>query len=598
MPGLTGIIGRNAFEGNGPALERMVQKMVRERFYTSGTYSNGHVGLRAGWVCHSKSFSDCLPIWNANRDVCLLFHGEVYSDGADQRTSRASYLVQAYEEAGDRFFEQLNGWFAGIVIDLRKSEVTLFNDRYGLGRIYFHENGERFYFSSEAKSLLHLLPETRELDLQGLAEFFACGCVLQNRTLFSGVQLLPPGSAWTFKPSQPVVKKTYFNQSVWEEQEPLSSEVYYNELKETWRRVLPRYFRGNEVVGLSLTGGVDSRMILGWAPRGAGQMPCYTFGGRYRDCSDVTVSREIASVCGQKHRVIGVGSDYLARFGDLAEKAIYVGDGAFDVTGSIDLFVQEVAREIAPVRVTGTNGGEILRRLVVFKPGTLNGDPLSAEMGRWVDEARKTYNSELEGHRLSFTAFKQSPWFMGSKFILERSQLNLRMPYFDNELVRLAYRTPKELVDDHEIPLRLAIDGNPVLRGIRTDRSQGSGPLAGSSRVRNLIQEFTCRAEYAYDYGMPQWFAPVERALGPLHLEKLFLGWHKFTHFRLYYRNELAHFVRDTLLDPAARRRPYLNGTNVENLIKRHLDGTGNYTREIHKLLSAELIQRKLIEQN
>ena len=48
----------------------------------------------------------------------------------------------------------------------------------------------------------------------------------------------------------------------------MSSE-FYEKLKETWTRVLPKYFRGKQSVGLSLTGGVDSRLILAWAPRSA-----------------------------------------------------------------------------------------------------------------------------------------------------------------------------------------------------------------------------------------------------------------------------------------------------------------------------------------
>jgi len=54
---------------------------------------------------------------------------------------------------------------------------TLFNDRYGMHRIYYHEAKEAFYFSAEAKAILAVRPELRVMDRRSLGEFVACGCV-------------------------------------------------------------------------------------------------------------------------------------------------------------------------------------------------------------------------------------------------------------------------------------------------------------------------------------------------------------------------------------------------------------------------------------
>ena len=50
------------------------------------------------------------------------------------------------------------------------------------------------------------------------------------------------------------------------------------------------------------------------------------------------------------------------------------------------------------------------------------------------------------------------------------------------------------------------------------------------------------------------------------------------------------------LLDPVALSRPYLNRRRVERIVTAHVSGTGNYTSEIHGLLTAELIHRQLID--
>jgi asparagine synthase (glutamine-hydrolysing) len=108
--------------------------------------------------------------------------------------------------------------------------------------------------------------------------------------------------------------------------------------------------------------------------------------------------------------------------------------------------------------------------------------------------------------------------------------------------------------------------------------------------------EFTFKAEYAYDYGMPQWVAQVDHAFSPLHLERLFLGRHKFYHFRVWYRDALAAYVREMLLDSKSLSRPYLERKGVEEIVNGHLKGDRNYTTAIHKLLSLELIHRLFLD--
>jgi asparagine synthase (glutamine-hydrolysing) len=116
-----------------------------------------------------------------------------------------------------------------------------------------------------------------------------------------------------------------------------------------------------------------------------------------------------------------------------------------------------------------------------------------------------------------------------------------------------------------------------------------------SSAARGL-HEFTFKAEYAYDYGMPQWLARIDHSLSPLHLEKLFLGRHKLSHYRVWYRDVLAGYVRDMLLDERTLSRPYLQRKGVEAIVNGHTKQGLNYTSAIHKLLSLELLQRLFMD--
>src|SRR5438874_1727015 len=207
MPGIVGILLKSADRQPLLRLEPMLQSMRHEVFYKSGSYANAELGLAVGWTSLPDSFAESLPIWNERKDICLIFAGEEFSDlsdiahlkrkGHSFAAGDAAYLVHHYEEQGIDFLRNLNGWFSGLLIDLREKTAILFNDRYGLRRIYLHENDGALYFASEAKALLKALPSLRQLDQRGLGELIACGCAIQNRTIFQGITLLPGASNWT-----------------------------------------------------------------------------------------------------------------------------------------------------------------------------------------------------------------------------------------------------------------------------------------------------------------------------------------------------------------------------------------------------------------
>lgn len=606
MPGITGIIDRNARADGPQALQTMVKRMIHEKFYTSGTYENGRLGLRLGWVSQEGSFSDCLPVWNEQKDICLVFTGEDAADESDIvalkarshpcELHNASYLVHLYEEDGIGFLKKLNGSFSGILADLREDKLILFNDRFGLNRIYYHEGPDRFHFSSEAKSILGQVPDVRRLDDAGLGEFFAYGCTLENKTLFPGISLLPPGSMWVFAPGQSVRKETYFSRDTWENQPVLEAAAYHDKLKDTFPRVVQRYFHHNERAAVSLTGGIDTRMIMAWAPFPPLKVPCYTFGGMYRDCADVRIARRVAEVCQQPHTTIAVNRKFFSEFPALAKRTVYYTDGTMTVGGAVELFVNRIAREIAPVRITGNYGDQVVRRAIGFQPLSLDRGIFNPDFLSLIQAGIETFRTVRQGHELSFLAFKQLPWYHYPRLALESTQVTMRSPFLDNELFALAYQAPAECAKSLDLSLRLIAEGNPVLGRIPTDRGMRYRPIPGLTAARHSLHEFTFKAEYAYDYGMPQWLAGLDHRLSFLHLEKAFLGRHKFYHFRVWFRDGLAKYVQDILLDPRTLQRPYLNGPRVETIVKDHTSGRRNYTNEIHMLLTSELIQRLLIE--
>jgi asparagine synthase (glutamine-hydrolysing) len=603
VPGIVGLVTKKPRQWAEPQLVRMVESLRHESFYVTGTWIDESLGVYVGWVARENSFADGMPIRNERDDVILVFSGEDYPEPGTPRRLKErghrfeecgpSYLVHLYEEDPD-FLKNLNGHFQGLVADRKRGTATLFNDRFGLQRVYVHESQDAFYFSAEAKAILAVRPELRTVDAQGLGEYISCGCVLENRTLFRDIYTLPPGSAWSFRNGAVDKRELYFEPREWEEQEPLDTEGYYTQLRDAFATTLPRYFSGPERVGVSLTGGLDTRIIMAWRKAPADSLPCYTFGSMYRENQDVRLARRVAEICGQPYQTITVDEKCLARFPYYAERTLYLTDGCVDISRSADLYNNEMARQIAPVRMVGTFGSEIIRGSVMFKAVMPSVDVFRPEMLKQVSRAVGTYRAQLRGHRTSVVAFRQPAAYHFGVLMLEQTQLTLRSPYLDNEVVRTVFRAPR-VEEGEDVRLRLIRDGSPALARLRTDRGLGgSNGLAGAAA--RAYQEFTFKAEYAYDYGMPQWVARVDHAFAPFHLERLWMGRHKLFHFRWWYRTVLAKYVQDILLDPRTLARPYLERRGVEAVVRGHLKGNRNYTTEIHRLLSLELIHRIFVD--
>jgi asparagine synthase (glutamine-hydrolysing) len=583
----------------------MLSAMDYEAFYNHGCYRCRDLGLHVGWVNRVGAFSDCMPVQNEREDVALIFDGENFADGdiIRQLKSRghridgenAGYLVHLYEEKGDEFFRSLNGWFSGLLIDHRAKKAVLFNDRFGMQKVYYCENKEAFYFASEAKALLAVRPELRGFDLTGLGQHLSVNCTLGSTTLFKGISRLPAGAAWTWRGPDQFQKRLYFSPKSWENQPILESERFYQEFKDTFLKVLPRYFNSDHIA-MSLTAGLDTRLVMACLDRKPKQLPCFTFGGITRETLDILRARQVARLCQQPHQVIRLQQDFFANFSELADKTIFISDGCLDVCSSHDLYFNRIARQIAPIRMTGKFGSEVVRNRSMFKPVGLNKELFNEGLGRWIDEGVIALADLRSGHSLTTSVFKELPWNEHGKLAIEQSQLALRTPYMDNELVQLVYQAPDDVRSSDRTQLRLIEECSPTLRLILTNRGTAGPSNYFASKCLQLYYYGLLKADYIYLYAMPNWMTRVTSLLAPMGFEKLFLGRQKFEHYRLWLRDQLLNFVQEVLLDERTLQRPFFNRAFIGRIVQKHARGEANYFAEINKALTLELTSRQLLE--
>jgi asparagine synthase (glutamine-hydrolysing) len=581
----------------------MAGSMKHEEFYDLGTYSVPEMGIYGGWVAHKDSFADGQPFFNEQENTAILFSGECTVDPSTRHYLRqkghkltdgaGSWLIHLYEEEGDQFFEKLNGVFSGLLIDKKRNRAFLFNDRYGLGRIYFCETKDATYFASEAKALLRILPELRAFDEEGVAQFLNYGCTLEWRTLFRGIRLLPGGSVWSFE-NEKCHKQKYFSPETWESQPTLSPDLFESRFQETFERILPRYFEAESRIGISLTGGLDTRMIMACRPDTGERPVCYTFSGEKGLTLDDRLAARVAKSCRLEHKLLRIGSDFLSDFASHADRTVYITDGCFGITGAHEVYLNKLARQLAPIRLTGVFGGEIFRGVSTLKPIGLSSQIVNPEFRSNVGWPHRAV-ANGKTHPVSFAAFKEIPCNMFGSLAACRSQVTFRTPYLDNDLVALAYRSPARLRKSPLSALRLVKANSAVLSEIPTDRGFAGDNSGLKFLLRRLFAEATFKIDYYNSEGLPFGLSLLDSAFRRLSSGLGLRGLHKYLPYRHWFRRELASYVTDRLTVAQARQMPFWNSHFLADIAKEHLRGRKNYVREINAVLTLEAVERLLI---
>ena len=140
----------------------------------------------------------------ADEDGCAIAcNGQIYNyvelkKQLDPRSWKTSGdvepAIQLYREMGLDFLQELNGMYAGVVYDPVRRRMVLFRDRFGIKPMYYTETEKGFFFASEIKPLLAVSGVRSEMNAGTLPVYFSYRYVPGDRTMFSGIRRLPPGS--------------------------------------------------------------------------------------------------------------------------------------------------------------------------------------------------------------------------------------------------------------------------------------------------------------------------------------------------------------------------------------------------------------------
>ena len=610
MPGIFGFVtravGSPTVEGHADrVLGRMAAAMMYEPFYTSDLRAFPEAGAWIGRVGHRMrptAEDAVMPGGTPESAVAVMTAGEPRS--LDALTGAEDAPMLAYgpgaSAAAGRYLREgvpglESGDFAGVLVDRRLRHCFVFNDRFGAERIFIHRTADRTYFASEAKAILAVAPATRSLQAQGLAELLSCGGTLGRTSLFSGIDVLDAGSLLTFQAGVPVAARSGLGWSTVEGGEPQGEREFVRDFIDALTTSVERASALAPAAAISLTGGLDSRMIMASLPESDVLAPCYTFAGMYRDSFDVIVARRVAASCGHPFHALVLGKSFLTNLADLLERSVYIADGYLGLSGAAELFVNQQARTQAPARITGNWGGELLRGVRAFKYVPPRSNYVRPHV---MDEVRKSARLFADAdaatpNPLSYTLLRQLPVQGYGRNAIERSQVLIRSPFLDTRVVNLLYRAAPTLRSSNVLTSSV-IGRRPALMEIATDLGR-LGPAGLRGEVRRSYRTGLAKAEYFVSHGAPDWI--VKATANPFGrvVERHILGRHKFQHFRRWLRDDLSAYVRQSLSDSAADLSPWLDAAALRTMAERHIAGRANHTDELDQALTLAATLRTLL---
>jgi asparagine synthase (glutamine-hydrolysing) len=244
-----------------------------EGYYTDGFVGLGHRRL----AIIDPSPAGHQPMITEDGSLSITYNGEVYNfrelraelEALGYRfhsNTDTEVVLNALHAWGVDAIKRFNGMFAFAVWDKRTQTLTIARDRYGIRPLYYYQKGETLLFGSEIKSFLRHPDFRVEIDFEALYEYFTFQNIFTDKTLFRGVNLLPPGHIFQVTlGNQKISTKEYWDFDFMEMEKPPPFDATVEELDRLFCQAVQRQLVSDVEIGSYLSGGIDSGAITALA---------------------------------------------------------------------------------------------------------------------------------------------------------------------------------------------------------------------------------------------------------------------------------------------------------------------------------------------
>ncbi len=368
MCGISGITTKN---------ESLVKKMILNTSHrgpdSSGIYSDNAVTLghcRLSIIDLSSKANQ--PMSNDNDSLIISYNGEIYNfleiksdlekKGVNfNSNSDTEVILKLYEREGLNSFSKLRGIFAFSIWDKKEDRLIVARDPLGVKPLYYFFHDNKLIFSSELKAIYSVIPNL-EIDEISLNVYFNLGYITGSNTIWKGVKKLLPGHTIVFSKGNMKINKYYSVNIDTEDHEKI---LIKHEISETLNNVVKDQLVGDVPVGLFLSGGIDSTLLLGIMSKFS-KFPVNTFSSFFeldseydnkKFNSDFYIARETAKHYGSIHHEVKITE--LDLIENIEKVVWHMDEPASNTTLITNYILAKEASKYVKVVMSGEGGDEV-----------------------------------------------------------------------------------------------------------------------------------------------------------------------------------------------------------------------------------------------
>ncbi len=301
---MCGICGQFNFGTGQPASRTAVQAMTRSLAHRGpddeGFHFSGPLGLGFRRLSIIDLSGGHQPMSDREGTVWVVFNGEIFNFPELRRELEAfghvfrtrsdtEVIVHGYKQWGTTVLSRLHGMFGLAIWDESRKKLVLARDPAGIKLVYYRVEAGSVVFGSELRAVLAALPQRPAIDPTAMNLFLRYRYTPSPLTMYQGLRKLAPGTMAVFE-------KGSFRVERWHNPRPdpfadtMSDDQAAEELLDIYKRALKRHLLSDVPVGLLLSGGVDSGLLLALMDLYGKNWATYTAGyGKAEDKDDELV---------------------------------------------------------------------------------------------------------------------------------------------------------------------------------------------------------------------------------------------------------------------------------------------------------------------
>ncbi len=289
---MCGICGQFAFRDNLRVdlnkLRSMTNALTHRGPDDEGYYVSGSLGFGFRRLSIIDLEGGHQPMSDQEKSVWVVFNGEIYNFQELKAELRAhghvfrtrcdtEVIVHGYKQWGIDVLNHLNGMFGLAIWDEKKKRLMLARDRLGIKMLYYKIESGSVCFGSEIRALLACSNEKPEIDPIALNLFLRYRYTPSPLTLFQGIKKLAPGTRLIIEGGSSRLERWWNFSPVPFDPMPTPKQAE-EELLELYKRAVKRQLISDVPVGLLLSGGLDSGLLLALMNQNGNAWKTYTVG--------------------------------------------------------------------------------------------------------------------------------------------------------------------------------------------------------------------------------------------------------------------------------------------------------------------------------